>query len=537
MAKKKSGSAPSKSQSEDSVRSKITGIEGGLGSLTSSLQNMNANLMINNDYAESILHSHGELFKTMSRNIEIMAQAMLGLDVTDNQGNKVDYRGMKVQGGNAENIAEATKREEKRIIAEEEQTEEDKKQTALLESIHKDLRKGSILDILIGAAGLLAGFVTGLVGEYMRVFSKVLKPITSLFTKEGGILSKLITGLKSGFTKFVDFFVKLKALVTENTIVSKVIGVIQSGWRLFTGYLSGLGSLFGEITGLWNKLFGNGPSMLSKFLGYFKAIGQRLGIFFELGAKLGKLIGKIAIPIQVILSIFDTVTGALDGWNNTEGSYVDKFIAAVKGGITGLLNGLIGGLLDLLKDALSWILSAIGLDDASAALDSFSFQDLIRDAIDGLVEMVMTPVRMIEDLVKAFKGEMSWGDMFKTAIARMVVAIVKPFKGISKWIGFDIEQKALEMLGLPNPSAGGGVQSTGETGVATKALEKTTGENIAVKDEGAAKAALSGMAAGMSNSSQTIVNNNTNTAAIVRSKTTNWEPDDQWARGGMSWGA
>lgn len=525
------------SKKGDSVRSKITGIEGGLGSLTTSLQNMNQNMMINNDYAEFIAQEHGIFLKTISRNIEIMAQAMLGLDVTDNQGNKIDYKGMKVQGGNAENIAEATKREEKRIIAEEEQTEEDKKQTALLESIHKDLRKGSILDILIGAAGLLAGFVTGLVGEYMRVFGKVLKPITNLFNKEGGILSKIITGVQAGFTKFVDFFVKLKALVTENTIVSKVIGVIQSGWRLFTGYLSGIGSLFGEISGLWGKLFGDGPSMLSKFLGYFKAIGQRLGIFFELGAKLGKLIGKIAIPIQVILSIFDTVTGALDGWNNTEGSYVDKFIGAVKGGITGLLNGLIGGLLDLLKDGVSWLLNMMGFENASKSLDSFSFQEVIKNAVDGIVEFFMTPVRMIEELVKAFKGEISWGDMFKNMLAKMISGFLAPFNGLSKLVGVDIKQKVLDMLGLPNPDSGGGaVQPTGETGVATKALEKTTGENIAVKDEGATKAALGAAVAGMNNTSQTIVNN-TNTAAVIKSKTTNWEPDDQWARGGMAWGA
>jgi len=535
MAKKKNaGSAPAKSQSSDSVRSKITGIEGGLGDLITTMQYMNQNMMINNDYSEGIFHQHADILRSIRQNTELTAQALLGLNVS---GNATSVTGMNVQGGiSAENAAEATKREEKRILAEEEQTEEDKKQTALLESIHKDLRKGSILDILIGAAGLLAGFVAGLVGEYMRVFGKVLKPITNLFTKEGGILSKIITGVKAGFTKFVDFFVKLKALVTENTVISKVIGVIQKGWRLFTGYLSGIGSLFGQISGLWGKLFGDGPSMLSKFLGYFKAIGQRLGIFFELGAKLGKLIGKIVIPIQVILSIFDTVTGALDGWNNTEGGYVNKFIGAVKGGLTGLLNGLVGGLLDLLKDGVSWLLNAMGFENISKSLDSFSFKDLIKGAVDSIVDFFMTPVRMIEELVKAFKGEISWSDMFKNMLAKMISGFLAPFSGISKLVGIDIKQKVLDLLGLPNPDSGGGVQPTGETGVATKALEKTTGENIAVKDEGATKAALGAAVAGMNNTSQTIVNN-TNTAAVIKSKTTNWEPDDQWARGGMAWGA
>jgi hypothetical protein len=96
MAKgKKSGAAPPKSKSEDSVRSKIIGIEGGLGELTSSLQNMNQNMMINNDYAEFIAQEHGIFLKKISRNIETMTQAMLGLDVKDDKGNAVDYKGMK----------------------------------------------------------------------------------------------------------------------------------------------------------------------------------------------------------------------------------------------------------------------------------------------------------------------------------------------------------------------------------------------------------------------------------------------------------
>ena len=108
--------------------------------------------------------------------------------------------------------------------------------------------------------------------------------------------------------------------------------------------------------------------------------------------------------------------------------------------------------------------------------------------------------------------------------------------GIGSWVAKAIPDSVYEYAGL-NPKTGEEVQQTSETGTPTKALEKTTNENIAAKDEGATKAAVGAVAASQNSNSQNVVNNNTNTAAVVKSKATNWEPDDQWARGGASWGA
>ena len=539
MAKsKRGGSAPPKSQSEDSVRSKIISIEGGLGSLTSALQTQNNNSISIIEISNSILDVAQTYLRPMEDNIRVMAQAILGMDVTDAKGNKVVTSGMKVQGAGLEAAAETKKREDKRDSQEEEQTEAQKKQAKLLEEIHKDLRKGSILDILLGAAVGLAGFVTGVVGEYMKIFGKVLKPVINFFKGEGVILEKVLSVFKGGWTKFVDVFVKLKTMFMENTVIAKVVDLVRAGWGKFTGYLSSIGSLFSEVASLWGKLFGagEGAGFMSKFFGYFKAIGERLGIFFKLGKTLGSIIGKIMIPIQVIMSIFDTVSGALDGWENTEGGFLDKLTGAIKGGLTGLLNGLIGGLLDLLKDGASWILNMLGFENASKALDSFSFQEVIKQAVDGIVDFFMTPVRMIQELVKAFKGEISWGDMFKNMLAQMISGFLAPFSGLSKLVGVDIKQKVLDLLGLPDPKGGGAVQATGETGVATKALEKTTGENTQVKDQAAAATAAAASAVSNNSSANQVVNNNTTQAAIIKTKTTNWDPEDQWARG-LAFGA
>jgi len=408
-----------------------------------------------------------------------------------------------------------------------------------LAGLRKDLKKGGLLDMILAGAALLAGSVIGLAKEYLNIFRKVFKPLLSLFSSEGKGWTTLVDKIKDGWKWFTGIFTKLGSFLSE----SKIGKFLTESFSKFVGFLDDIGKVLSEAYAGFSKVFGAGKSgggFIKAIVEFFESIGSKLSYFFKLGKVLGSIIGKILIPIQVIMSIFDTVSGALDGWDKTEGGFIDKLIGAVKGGLTGLLNGLIGGLLDLLKDGASWVLSMLGFENASKSLDSFSFQDVIKNAVDGIVDFFMTPVRMIQELVKAFKGEISWGDMFKNMLAQMITGFLAPFSGLSKVTGIDIKQKVLDLLGLPDPkgggaAAGGTVQATGETGVATKALEKTTTENVQAKDAAASTAAAASAAVSNSSSKQT-VNNNTTQAAIIKTKTTNWEPDDQWSRG-MAYGA
>ena len=137
------------------------------------------------------------------------------------------------------------------------------------------------------------------------------------------------------------------------------------------------------------KMFGGGGKGfiddIVKYIGKAAIFFEPIMGFFKV---LGKILGKLAYPLQVIMSIWDTVEGALDGWNKTEGGFTDKLFGAIKGGLTGLLNGLIGGLLDLLKDGLVWILDALGFDKAVKFLESFSFSDLIGNLVGGYIDMI-----------------------------------------------------------------------------------------------------------------------------------------------------
>ena len=81
-------------------------------------------------------------------------------------------------------------------------------------------------------------------------------------------------------------------------------------------------------------------------------------------------------------------------------------LGGLAGAITGLLNSIVGMPLDLLRKAVSFILGKLGFEQASEALDSFSFQDIIkkvifsfvgflRGVVNGLIEGVATLVESV----------------------------------------------------------------------------------------------------------------------------------------------
>lgn len=396
-----------------------------------------------------------------------------------------------------------------------------------LAGLRKDLKKGGLLDMILAGAALLAGSVIGLAKQYLDIFRKVFKPLLSLFSSEGKGWTTLVDKIKDGWKFFTGIFVKLGEFLGNNKVI-----------KFFGESFSKLGSWFGEIgrviseayAGI-SKVFGGGGSgggFISKIVDFFGDIGSKFKFFFKLGLVIGK---KILFPI---VTIYDTVMGAIDGYKK------DGIFGAIKGAFAGLINSIIGGVLDLLKDGVSWILGMLGFENAAKALDSFSFEDLINKAVDGFFNFIKGLVNFVMDIFtnpkKAMETLTGVGDSMQ-AFAKSVLRSVLPMPGASGIAGYvakAIPDSVYEYAGM-NPKTGAVVQETSQTGTPAKALEKTTSENTQAKDAAASTAAAASAAVSNTSSGQT-VNNNTTQAAIIKTKTTNWEPDDQWSRG-MAYGA
>ena len=223
-----------------------------------------------------------------------------------------------------------------------------------------------------GLTGTVKGFGAAIKGG----FATLLKPLTGLF-KGGAALGKtpivmgsFLNGLKGLAKPFGDLFKMLKGA---------------------------MGSLKGSV------------SIFSKIGGFFRGIGQSLATFGKAVGAVAKIASKVFFPLLIILTLFDTIKGAFDGF--AEGG----IIGGIAGAIKGLFNSLIFGPLDMIKGAISWVLGMFGMDKASAMLDSFSFADLFSSLIDGIAgfvqhianfigNIIMAPIRPIMELFNSLMG-------------------------------------------------------------------------------------------------------------------------------------
>ena len=366
--------------------------------------------------------------------------------------------------------------------------------------------------------------------------SKMWKAISGLFSESKLVKAaeEMWISIKSmfsenGIVKYIkDFFSKLGPELRKMFQWEDLMKDFQQLWVDFKAIFgSGEGSLIQKI----KNIFGSGEgSMFGKMMTYFDDLFNFMKPITGFFKGLGAILGKLAVPLTVIMALWDTVSGALDGWNNTEGGFLEKFFGAMAGGLTGLVNSLIGGLLDLIKDGASWLLKQLGFGNAAAVLDSFSFSELFSRIIKGFFDFVHSmidwvlllfsnPGKAMEQAAAAL-GKL--GDMAKNflkAILRMVLP--DPTSGLGKYAAMAIPDSVYEFAGL-NPKTG-------------QALAPAQAENNSAKGEtmmAQADAAVSQGAAVINNAGKTIVNNAT--TALVGAKTTVTDSYDKWARGGYS---
>lgn len=230
----------------------------------------------------------------------------------------------------------------------------------------------------------------------------------------------------------------------EGKLAGKIRGMILSAriWMLqFTGkgsFLGKLGNFFKSFGGLFAKIPGIGKIM--KFIK---------------GA--AKFLGRIFVPITVIMALWEAVTGFMDGFKNTEGNMLQKIIGGIGGAVKSLLDFFIFGIADMIQGAIVWLLELFGFDSAAVAVGDFNLVGRIKDAVfkaidfvtdlfmfkdtslsgifKSLVDILMLPLNLAVNFIKDLFG---WGDpnepfKFSTFIIDAFNTVVTWFKGLFAW--------------------------------------------------------------------------------------------------------
>ena len=104
--------------------------------------------------------------------------------------------------------------------------------------------------------------------------------------------------------------------------------------------------------------------MLTKLIGAFKGILR--------------VVGKLFIPLTIIMGIFDGIMGAIEGFK--EGGIIGAF----RGALVGIVNGLFGWLVGIGQFIVSGLLDLFGFEDAAKIIEEFNFKEFLDKYIGFL---------------------------------------------------------------------------------------------------------------------------------------------------------
>ena len=310
----------------------------------------------------------------------------------------------------------------------------------------EDVGKGLFAPIgLIG--GIIVSFVTGFVAEVTKQFNalktvatKGVKGFTTIAKSLKGLLKALTPNfILATFESIADAVKGYKNIIGRQlSKIPKAVDIAADASKITEPFKS-----FGRMVGNVKKFFVNSKffkgvvkfgdllmdgvkaavkplqslfSMIkstSTSMAAMAGSGGVIGRIMAFAQGFGRVLGRLFLPVTIVMSAFDLITGFIDGFKESEGNnIVSKFIDGVGGGLSKLIGNLIGIPLDLLKKGVGMIMGFLGFDDAKKSLESFSFKDLIMDIVKAPFKLVSKAVDFIKDIftsddpVKTFLGGM-----------------------------------------------------------------------------------------------------------------------------------
>ena len=256
------------------------------------------------------------------------------------------------------------------------------------------------------------------------------------------------TGLAAKFDD-LDFVKKITNSKAYGMAVTSLNGIKTGIANVIAPMKNAFGAIFGTGAGGGPAgSGGGGKGALSKLFAPLKAIGR--------------VVGKLFLPLTIIMGIFDGYQGFMDEFEK-EGSILD----GIRGAVTGIVDGFVGGLVRLVTDVIGWMLEKLGLKHLATVITDFG-NDITASfstAVGGMVDFVTGIFSLdLERITKGLKNLVGGtADFLFTLVTTPVDAAIAFVSDIFN-------------LGDPdNPFTIRGFlfgdEATGQKGVVTKAIE------------------------------------------------------------------
>ena len=263
--------------------------------------------------------------------------------------------------------------------------------------------------------------------------------------KVGGLerLNNIGTSLANTGKAIKDFFAPVTKLITGSA------GAGPQGAGATKG-------IVGFIKGIFNPI--------KKAIGYVKSTAAIVDPFMagvqpvvNFAKGVGTFLGKIFLPLTILMGAYDAITGFMKGYTDEEGNIGDKIFSGIKEGLAKVIENLIGLPLDLLKSGLTWLIKTFfGESEVTKTLESFSFKetigdlvrlpfDLIKGAYNWIKTLFTDPAEALEQLWTGLVGDGGLIDLLFTPIDKALKWVMGVF-GFS--VPLDENGKEYSIMGI-----------------------------------------------------------------------------------------
>lgn len=272
-------------------------------------------------------------------------------------------------------------------------------------------------------AGFVAktGGLSKSIGDVFKIVTKGLKNMKSAFS--AGFNGLKVFRTATGQFGKLGFFGKLGKILGTLAKPFKAIGnIVKSIKNYVLAPMKGIGAVLAPLKSMMPS--GGGSKIMKPAMGVIKRVMSIMRSVGKAAFMFGRVLGRLFLPITVLMSVFDTFKGALSGFDKyKDKGFLEGIIGGLFGGISGLLTGLIGMPLDLLKSGVSWIASKLGFENFSEQLDSFSFSDMISNLFTSITDTIVGFIGSIKDSI----ADIGIGGM----LANMGIELMKILKKIA----------------------------------------------------------------------------------------------------------
>jgi len=325
-----------------------------------------------------------------------------------------------------------------------------------------------------------------LVGGIKGLGKSLLDGLKGLGEKGGMGVGMLFGIIAAPVIALVSFF---KQLGTEFKFLNKLtggkLGKVLEPFKRFGDFIKGLGNKFkGFATDKFGKSIDKGKSLFTKFSDFFKnnfGKGSKFANMFKIfgegfkpvakfASAAGRLLGKLFLPVTVIMGIIDAVKGFMEGFSE------EGIVGGLYGAYEGVLTGLIAIPLDLVKGMISWVAEKLGFEGVSEKLDSFSFAglfaklfDWIQDTRLAISDWIADKLLSLRALLPSFLGGMSEDEVEAERAKRLLERSERDQKIMENRLKKQAKAEGITVDELKKRIEGQGTESGGTKGAQVNA--------------------------------------------------------------------